>query len=188
MDCLIEEAAKMEKIKFQHIVSIYGVCRQPLGIVMEFMANGSLEKMLPTHSLSWQLKFRIIHETSLAMNFLHSIKPPLLHLDLKPGNILLDGNMHVKVKATVNLSAPFPLQSLLQVSKIIYLLASPAENFKSPSWTNPEGRWTSSGVWCMALGIRMPTVTLFGPQSSVSSGGRIFPFPPILCCEWNVWK
>ncbi|XP_029770571.1 LOW QUALITY PROTEIN: ankyrin repeat and protein kinase domain-containing protein 1 [Suricata suricatta] len=97
VDCLIEEAAKMEKIKFQHIVSIYGVCRQPLGIVMEFMANGSLEKMLPVHSLPWQLKFRIIHETSLAMNFLHSIKPPLLHLDLKPGNILLDGNMHVKI-------------------------------------------------------------------------------------------
>ncbi|KAM9658995.1 LOW QUALITY PROTEIN: ankyrin repeat and protein kinase domain-containing protein 1 [Trichechus inunguis] len=97
VNCLIEEAAKMEKIKFQHIVPIYGVCKQPLGIVMEFMANGSLEKMLPTHSLCWQLKFRIIHETSLAMNFLHSIKPSLLHLDLKPGNILLDSNMHVKI-------------------------------------------------------------------------------------------
>ncbi|XP_007934723.1 ankyrin repeat and protein kinase domain-containing protein 1 [Orycteropus afer afer] len=97
VNCLIEEAAKMEKIKFQHIVSIYGVCKQPLGIVMEFMANGSLEKMLPTYSLCWQLKFRIIHETSLAMNFLHSIKPPLLHLDLKPGNILLDSNMRVKI-------------------------------------------------------------------------------------------
>ncbi|XP_042538931.1 ankyrin repeat and protein kinase domain-containing protein 1 [Dipodomys spectabilis] len=97
VNCLIEEAAKMEKVKFQHIVSIYGVCRQPLGIVMEFMANGSLEKMLPAHRLGWQLKFRIIHETSLAMNFLHSIKPPLLHLDLKPGNILLDNNMHVKI-------------------------------------------------------------------------------------------
>ncbi|XP_057606286.1 ankyrin repeat and protein kinase domain-containing protein 1 [Hippopotamus amphibius kiboko] len=97
VNCLIEEAAKMEKIKFQHIVSIYGVCTQPLGIVMEFMANGSLERLLPTHSLCWQLKFRIIHETGLAMNFLHSIKPPLLHLDLKPGNILLDSHMHVKV-------------------------------------------------------------------------------------------
>ncbi|XP_004604757.2 ankyrin repeat and protein kinase domain-containing protein 1 [Sorex araneus] len=97
VNCLIEEAAKMEKIKFQHIVSIYGVCQEPLGIVMEFMANGSLEKALSTHHLSWQLKFRITHETSLAMNFLHSMKPPLLHLDLKPGNILLDGNMHVKV-------------------------------------------------------------------------------------------
>lgn len=131
----------MEKIKFQHIVSIYGVCKQPLGIVMEFMANGSLEKMLPTHNLSWQLKFRIIHETSLAMNFLHSIKPPLLHLDLKPGNILLDSNMHVKVKALVNFSAHFLLWSLSQVSIVIYLPHWPVRGFKQlPSWTNTKGK------------------------------------------------
>lgn len=97
MNCLMEEASKMEKIKFQHIVTIYGVCNSPLGIVMEYMARGSLERILPTHRMSWQLKFRVIHEMGLAMNFLHSMSPPLLHLDLKPGNILLDGNMHVKV-------------------------------------------------------------------------------------------
>uniref|UniRef100_A0A8C5TG94 Ankyrin repeat and kinase domain containing 1 n=1 Tax=Malurus cyaneus samueli TaxID=2593467 RepID=A0A8C5TG94_9PASS len=97
MNCLMEEASKMEKIKFQHIVTIYGVCNSPLGIVMEYMARGSLEKILPTHRMSWQLKFRVIHEMGLAMNFLHSMSPPLLHLDLKPGNVLLDGNMHVKI-------------------------------------------------------------------------------------------
>lgn len=129
----------MEKVKFQHIVSIYGVCKQPLGIVMEFMANGSLEKMLCTHSLSWQLKFRIIHETSLAMNFLHSIKPPLLHLDLKPGNILLDSSMHVKVIALVSL-CPLLLWSLLLVGRIIYLSDWLVKSFKQfPSWVNTEG-------------------------------------------------
>ncbi|NWV33208.1 ANKK1 protein, partial [Grantiella picta] len=97
MNCLMEEASKMEKIKFQHIVTIYGVCNSPLGIVMEYMARGSLERILPTHRMSWQLKFRVIHEMGLAMNFLHSMNPPLLHLDLKPGNVLLDGNMHVKI-------------------------------------------------------------------------------------------
>ncbi|KAJ1175458.1 hypothetical protein NDU88_000746 [Pleurodeles waltl] len=94
---LIEEASKMEKIKFQYIVSIYGICESPLGIVMEYMENGSLESLLPTHTMSWQLKFRIINETALAMNFLHSMNPPLLHMDLKPGNILLDNHMHVKI-------------------------------------------------------------------------------------------
>ncbi|XP_077636703.1 ankyrin repeat and protein kinase domain-containing protein 1 [Crocuta crocuta] len=141
MDCLIEEAAKMEKIKFQHIVSIYGVCRQPLGIVMEFMANGSLEKMLPTHSLSWQLKFRIIHETSLAMNFLHSIKPPLLHLDLKPGNILLDGNMHVKSLLQVHRLSGNPGE--LTVSKAKAWNQSPGQQrpaVRGPVPSRP-GRW-----------------------------------------------
>ncbi|XP_015277186.1 PREDICTED: ankyrin repeat and protein kinase domain-containing protein 1 [Gekko japonicus] len=97
LDILSEEAAKMERVKFQHIVSVYGICDSPVGMVMEHMASGSLEKTLATHQMTWQLKSRIIHETSLAMNFLHSLKPPLLHLDLKPGNILLDAHMHVKV-------------------------------------------------------------------------------------------
>ncbi|XP_073513094.1 ankyrin repeat and protein kinase domain-containing protein 1 [Phyllobates terribilis] len=94
---LMEEASKMEKIKFRYIVQIYGLCTNPLGIVMEYMENGSLEKLLPTHTLSWQLKFRFIHEIALGMNFLHIMSPPLLHLDLKPGNILLDEHLHVKI-------------------------------------------------------------------------------------------
>lgn len=52
MSCLFEEAVKMEKMKFQHFMSVYGVCKQPLGIVLEIMVSGSLEKTLPTHSLS----------------------------------------------------------------------------------------------------------------------------------------
>ncbi|XP_068096877.1 ankyrin repeat and protein kinase domain-containing protein 1 [Hyperolius riggenbachi] len=94
---VMEEASKMEKIKFRYIVQIYGICTSPLGIVMEFMENGSLEKLIPTHTLSWQLKFRFIHEIALGMNFLHIMNPPLLHLDLKPGNILLDEHLHVKI-------------------------------------------------------------------------------------------
>lgn len=76
----------MEKMKFQHLVSIYGVCKQPLGIVIELMA---LEKTLSYGQPQWPLKFRIIHDTSVAMKFLHSFKLSLLHLDLKPSNILL---------------------------------------------------------------------------------------------------
>ncbi|CAN2388262.1 Ankyrin repeat and protein kinase domain-containing protein 1 [Pristimantis euphronides] len=94
---LMEEASKMEKIKFRYIVQIYGICINPLGIVMEYMENGSLEKLIPTHTLTWQLKFRFIHEIALGMNFLHIMSPPLLHLDLKPGNILLDEHLHVKI-------------------------------------------------------------------------------------------
>ncbi|XP_044138212.1 ankyrin repeat and protein kinase domain-containing protein 1 [Bufo gargarizans] len=94
---LMEEASKMEKIKFRYIVQIYGICINPLGIVMEYMENGSLEKLIPTHTLSWLLKFRFIHEIALGMNFLHIMSPPLLHLDLKPGNILLDEHLHVKI-------------------------------------------------------------------------------------------
>lgn len=94
---LLEEAKKMEMAKFRYILPVYGICREPVGLVMEYMETGSLEKLLASEPLPWDLRFRIIHETAVGMNFLHCMTPPLLHLDLKPANILLDAHYHVKV-------------------------------------------------------------------------------------------
>ncbi|KAM8976736.1 receptor-interacting serine/threonine-protein kinase 4 [Pelodytes ibericus] len=94
---LVEEAKKMEMAKFRCILPVYGICSDPVGLVMEYMETGSLEKLLASERLPWELRFRIIHETAVGMNFLHCMNPPLLHLDLKPANILLDGHYHVKI-------------------------------------------------------------------------------------------
>ncbi|KAF7667411.1 hypothetical protein LDENG_00063990 [Lucifuga dentata] len=94
---LLEEAKKMEAAKFRYILPVYGICDDPHGLVMEYMETGSLETLLATEPLPWELRFRIIHETAVGMNFLHCMNPPLLHLDLKPANILLDAHYHVKI-------------------------------------------------------------------------------------------
>nr|XP_020140347.1 receptor-interacting serine/threonine-protein kinase 4 [Microcebus murinus] len=94
---LLEEAKKMEMAKFRYILPVYGICREPVGLVMEYMETGSLEKLLASEPLPWDLRFRIAHETAVGMNFLHCMSPPLLHLDLKPANILLDAHYHVKI-------------------------------------------------------------------------------------------
>lgn len=89
----------MEAAKFRYILPVYGICNDPQGLVMEYMETGSLENLLANEPLPWELRFRIIHETAVGMNFLHCMNPPLLHLDLKPANILLDGHYHVKVRS-----------------------------------------------------------------------------------------
>ncbi|XP_007452937.1 PREDICTED: receptor-interacting serine/threonine-protein kinase 4 [Lipotes vexillifer] len=94
---LLEEAKKMEMAKFRYILPVYGICQEPVGLVTEYMETGSLEKLLASEPLPWGLRFRIIHETAVGMNFLHCMAPPLLHLDLKPANILLDAHYHVKI-------------------------------------------------------------------------------------------
>uniref|UniRef100_A0A3P8Z7X9 Protein kinase domain-containing protein n=1 Tax=Esox lucius TaxID=8010 RepID=A0A3P8Z7X9_ESOLU len=94
---LLEEAKKMEAAKFRYILPVYGICGDHQGLVMEYMETGSLETLLAAEPLPWQLRFRIIHETAVGMNFLHCMSPPLLHLDLKPANILLDAHYHVKI-------------------------------------------------------------------------------------------
>uniref|UniRef100_A0A3B5LYB1 Ankyrin repeat and kinase domain containing 1 n=1 Tax=Xiphophorus couchianus TaxID=32473 RepID=A0A3B5LYB1_9TELE len=89
--------SNIAKLKFKYILSIYGVCSDATAVVMEYMSNGSLNNLLASHNFMWQKKFQMIHEISMAMNFLHSTKPPLLHLNLKTSNILLDDHLHVKV-------------------------------------------------------------------------------------------
>ncbi|XP_070583298.1 receptor-interacting serine/threonine-protein kinase 3 isoform X1 [Erythrolamprus reginae] len=102
----------MDKARFTYILRLYGLfvgkmktdaasvsATVPrLGLVIEYMENGNLNNLMnQVPSIPWALRFRILNEVALAMNFLHNLKPPLLHLDLKPSNILLDGELHIRV-------------------------------------------------------------------------------------------
>uniref|UniRef100_A0A8C8G739 Protein kinase domain-containing protein n=1 Tax=Oncorhynchus tshawytscha TaxID=74940 RepID=A0A8C8G739_ONCTS len=91
---MIEEASKMEKVTFKYI---YGECNDPPAMVMEYMSNGSMDHLLTSHVLVWPKKFQTIHEATTGMNFLHSMNPPLLHLNLKPSSIRLDDHLHIKI-------------------------------------------------------------------------------------------
>ncbi|XP_054457123.1 receptor-interacting serine/threonine-protein kinase 3 [Anoplopoma fimbria] len=70
-----------------------------LGLVMEFMERGSLASLQDSlHGAPpWPLVFRLAHQVALGINFLHSLSPALLHLDLKPSNVLLDSALNAKL-------------------------------------------------------------------------------------------
>lgn len=89
--------SKVAELKFKHIVTVYGACSEAAAVVMKHMSNGSLNNLLASHTLMWPKKFQMVYEISMGMNFLHSIKPTILHLNLKTSNILLDDHLHVKV-------------------------------------------------------------------------------------------
>ena len=46
---------------------------------------------------TWSTHYNIIKGICEGLNFLHGHEPQILHLDLKPANILLDSNMTPKV-------------------------------------------------------------------------------------------
>lgn len=84
------------------MVLLLGACPEYGCLVYEYMANGSLEDRLlrrgNSRALTWQLRFRIAAEIATGLHFLHQTKPePLVHRDLKPGNILLDQNYVSKI-------------------------------------------------------------------------------------------
>ncbi|KAG4380707.1 hypothetical protein GLYMA_15G000700v4 [Glycine max] len=89
-------------MRHPNMVLLLGACPEYGILIYEYMANGSLEDCLFQKKnksvLSWQLRFRIAAEIGTGLLFLHQTKPePLVHRDLKPGNILLDQNYVSKI-------------------------------------------------------------------------------------------
>ncbi|XP_065622001.1 U-box domain-containing protein 52-like [Quercus suber] len=89
-------------IRHPNMVLLLGSCPEFGILVYEYMANGSLDDCLfqkgNTPALSWQLRFRIAAEIATGLFFLHQTKPePIVHCDLKPGNILLGHNYVSKI-------------------------------------------------------------------------------------------
>ncbi|GFP82819.1 U-box domain-containing protein 34 [Phtheirospermum japonicum] len=97
-----KEVEVLSCMRHPNMVLLLGACPEYGCLVYEYMSNGSLEDRLcrqgNTRALSWQLRFRIAAEIATGLHFLHQTKPePLVHRDLKPGNILLDQNYVSKI-------------------------------------------------------------------------------------------
>ncbi|KAF7052837.1 hypothetical protein CFC21_060870 [Triticum aestivum] len=63
----------------------------------EYLPKGSLQRNLfdKPIDMAWDVRFKIIKGICDGLHFLHSI--PIIHMDLKPQNILLDDNMTPKI-------------------------------------------------------------------------------------------
>uniref|UniRef100_A0A5B7BKV4 RING-type E3 ubiquitin transferase n=1 Tax=Davidia involucrata TaxID=16924 RepID=A0A5B7BKV4_DAVIN len=113
-----QEVEVLSCMRHPNMVLLLGACPEYGCLVYEYMANGSLEDCLFRRgnrnnknknnlnlnlnlnlpALSWQLRFRIAADIATGLLFLHQTKPePLVHRDLKPGNILLDHNYVSKI-------------------------------------------------------------------------------------------
>ncbi|CAL5048334.1 unnamed protein product [Urochloa decumbens] len=73
-------------------------------ICLEYMPNGSLDKHLSDESSGhdWHTRYKIIKGICCGLHYLHEecqcqFSASIIHLDLKPANILLDDNMGPKV-------------------------------------------------------------------------------------------
>jgi len=68
-------------------------------IVLEWARNGSLESVISDGSqkMSFRRKIILLQEICSAMTWLHKREEKILHLNLKPSNILLSSSWAVKV-------------------------------------------------------------------------------------------
>ncbi|KAH7427572.1 hypothetical protein KP509_10G049900 [Ceratopteris richardii] len=103
-DEFYKEVKLISQIYHPHIVALLGACPEKGCLVYEYMVNGSLEDCLNCKDgippLPWYVRFRICLEIATALLFLHSHPIPIIHRNLKPGNILFDHHFRSKIGDT----------------------------------------------------------------------------------------
>ncbi|XP_066355691.1 G-type lectin S-receptor-like serine/threonine-protein kinase At1g67520 [Miscanthus floridulus] len=68
-------------------------------LCLEYQPKGSLHDHLSDESsgLDWDSRYKIIEGICNGLHYLHEKRTPIIHMDLKPKNILLDDNMVPKI-------------------------------------------------------------------------------------------
>ncbi|KAF3336755.1 U-box domain-containing protein 35-like protein [Carex littledalei] len=151
-----QELEVLSSIKHPNMVNLLGACPEYGCLVYEYMSNGSLEDRLACQSgtppLPWQLRFKIAFDIATGLLFLHQQCPePLVHRDLKPGNILLDHNLVAKI-SDVGLARLIPLLPGCSNSTLYHMTAAAGTFcYIDPEYQKTGMLGTKSDVY--ALGI-----------------------------------
>ena len=106
------EAYIMSILHHPNLVKLWGITFAPFRMVMEFVGGGDLDKFMhpaeqeqdmsiPQEQFPWDLRYHIAVDIASGMEHLQSIRPPVLHRDLRPGNVFLTGNPDGPVWAKV---------------------------------------------------------------------------------------
>ncbi|KAL2649494.1 hypothetical protein R1flu_017622 [Riccia fluitans] len=101
------EIKTLGSINHANLVALRGFCFEPNRtpyIVYEFAPNGSLDEWIfssdKTRTLAWKVRMNIARGTAKGLAYLHEdlqIGQAIIHLDIKPENILLDEHFTPKV-------------------------------------------------------------------------------------------
>ncbi|CAH1777916.1 unnamed protein product, partial [Owenia fusiformis] len=138
---LIKEANHMFDARHPNVVHIFGIVLETdyYAIVMDFCPTGSVKTLLKHYpDTSIRLRYRILHQVAIAMNFLHQMNPIILHLDLKAENVLLDSYCNVKLCDFGLSKARKEITSTSVTSKggfgtVTHMSPQQLENSKSPT-------------------------------------------------------
>ncbi|GMY21065.1 probable LRR receptor-like serine/threonine-protein kinase At3g47570 [Fagus crenata] len=105
------ECEALKNIRHRNLLKVFTSCSsidhkgaEFKALAMEFMSNGNLDKWLYPEdvecglNLSLTQRLNIAIDVASALDYLHhDCDPPVVHCDLKPGNVLLDEDMTAHV-------------------------------------------------------------------------------------------
>nr|GMC76825.1 G-type lectin S-receptor-like serine/threonine-protein kinase SD2-5 [Ipomoea batatas] len=131
----LAEVETIGSIHHVNLVKLIGFCAEKSHrlLVYEHMGNGSLDRWIfngnQEHGLTWHVKKRIMSDIAKGLAYLHEdCDRKIIHLDIKPQNILLDRNFNAKV-------ADFGLSKLVakDQSKVVTAMKG-TPGYIAPEW------------------------------------------------------
>ncbi|XP_044983825.1 LRR receptor-like serine/threonine-protein kinase IOS1 [Hordeum vulgare subsp. vulgare] len=97
----LAEAHHLARVHHRNLVSLVGYCKDKkhLCLVYEYMDGGNLQNRLTGQEpLNWLQRLNVALDSAYGLEYLHkSCSPPLIHRDIKTGNILLTANLNAKL-------------------------------------------------------------------------------------------
>ena len=141
---LAREVLLMSRIRHPNVLSVYGVCLKPAMIILELGTRGSLAALLRSDAapkLGWRERCRLAHGVACGLAFLHAPEPPIVHLDVKCANVVLEEGLTPKV-------SDFGLSALLQT-----MAATPTPTSTSDGSANEA---SGTGYRLRARGVGTP--------------------------------
>ncbi|KAJ6767358.1 G-TYPE LECTIN S-RECEPTOR-LIKE SERINE/THREONINE-PROTEIN KINASE SD2-5 [Salix purpurea] len=143
VSAFLAEAEAIGGLHHFNLVRLIGFCaeRSSRLLVFEYLSNGSLDNWVfmnvQRSFLDWKTRKKIIVDIAKGLAYLHEdCRQTIIHLDVKPQNILLDSNFHAKI-------SDFGLSKLIDrdMSQVqISMRGTPG--YLAPEWRQPLGRIT----------------------------------------------
>ncbi|GFS41141.1 S-locus lectin protein kinase family protein [Actinidia rufa] len=145
------EVSTIGMIQHINLVHLHGFCKEGTQrfLVYDYMPNGSLESHLfnkDSNVLDWKKRYKLPIGIARALAYLHEkCRDCIVHCDMKPDNILLDGEYNPKV-------VDFGLAKLLRrdFSRILTTVRG-TRGYLAPEWISGEAITSKADVFSYGM-------------------------------------